>query len=110
MTTKAEERGDAASCDCAQGACTCGAGGRAGKASRRRTAFRGKKWSELTPVQKAAVLTLGSVQISLAATAWRDLAKRPAELVNGPKAVWAVVIGVNFFGPIAYLTVGRRKA
>jgi len=48
------------------------------------------------------------VQISLAVTAWTDLARRPADDVDGPKALWAVVIGVNFVGPIAYFTIGRR--
>jgi hypothetical protein len=50
------------------------------------------------------------VQISLAATAWVDLARRPAELVRGPKPAWALAIAVNFVGPIAYFTVGRRRS
>ncbi|QCU78610.1 hypothetical protein E7744_10930 [Citricoccus sp. SGAir0253] len=70
---------------------------------------RPRRWSDLTPRQQAAVLTLGSVQLSLAATAWADLARRPAEQVNGPKGVWAVVIGLNFLGPILYFARGRRR-
>ncbi len=69
-----------------------------------------RRWRELTPAQQTAVLTLGAVQLSLAATAWTDLARRPAAEVNGPKAGWAAVVAVNFFGPLAYFRWGRRSA
>jgi type IV secretory pathway VirB2 component (pilin) len=69
-----------------------------------------RNWQELSSGQKAAVLTLASVQLSLAATAWTDLARRPADQVNGPKAAWAAVIAINFVGPVLYFTKGRRKA
>jgi Phospholipase_D-nuclease N-terminal len=65
-------------------------------------------WSDLTPQQQTAVLVLGSVQLSLAATAWADLARRPRETVNGSKPGWAVIIAINFVGPIAYFRWGRR--
>ena len=68
-----------------------------------------KRWSELTPVQQTAVLIAASVQLSLAATAWVDLARRPAGSVRGPKPVWAAAIAVNFVGPIAYFVAGRRR-
>jgi len=69
-----------------------------------------KKWSELSPAGKTLVLTLASVQISLAATAWTDLAVRSAEQVNGSKAKWAAIIAINFFGPLAYFRWGRRSS
>jgi hypothetical protein len=69
-----------------------------------------KKWSELSNTGKTLVLTLASVQVSLAATAWADLAFRPAEQVNGSKAKWAAIIAVNFFGPLAYFRWGRRRS
>jgi hypothetical protein len=50
-----------------------------------------------------------SAQISLAATAWTDLARRSAAEVKGPKRVWAFVIAINFIGPISYLVFGRRR-
>jgi hypothetical protein len=68
----------------------------------------GRSWSDLTPNQRTAVLVLGSVQLSLAATAWADLAKRPREAVNGSKIRWALIIAINFIGPIAYFRWGRR--
>ena len=69
-----------------------------------------KKWSDLSPRAKTVILTLASVQISLAATAWADLATRPSERVNGSKASWAAIIAINFVGPLAYFRWGRRPA
>ncbi len=54
------------------------------------------------------MLVLASVQLSLAASAWADLATRPAEKVNGNKLKWALIIAVNFVGPISYFRKGRR--
>lgn len=65
-------------------------------------------WTDLSSGQQAGVLTLVSIQLSLAATAWTDLAARPPEKVNGRKPVWAVIIAVNSFGPALYFTLGRR--
>lgn len=67
------------------------------------------RWKDMSPQQQMATLVAGSVQLALAATAWTDLARRPAKRVNGPKGVWAAVIGVNFAGPIAYFIWGRRR-
>ena len=69
-----------------------------------------KRWSEMSDAEKTAILIAMSVQISLAATAWVDLAKRPIELVRGPKPLWAAAIAVNFVGPITYFTFGRRRS
>jgi hypothetical protein len=67
-----------------------------------------RRWSDLSPKQQMLVLTLASVQLSLAATAWADLATRPAVSVNGSKTRWALIIAINFFGPLAYFRWGRR--
>jgi hypothetical protein len=67
-----------------------------------------RSWNELTPRQQTAVLVVGSIQLSLAATAWSDLARRPSEAVNGSKIRWALIIAINFVGPIAYFRWGRR--
>ena len=68
-----------------------------------------RRWNELTGGQQAAVLTAAAVQLSLAATAWADLATRPAGQVNGSKARWAFLIGINVVGPLAYFRWGRRR-
>jgi hypothetical protein len=69
---------------------------------------RKKSWADLSPAERTGVVTIGSIQLALAATAWVDLARRPAAQVNGPKAAWALAIAVNFVGPIAYFLRGRR--
>ena len=69
-----------------------------------------RRWSDLSSREQAAVLTLACVQLSLAATAWADLARRPAAGVNGSKLRWAFVIAVNFVGPGAYFRWGRRRS
>lgn len=70
---------------------------------------KSRKWSDLSDRQKAVVLVMGSIQLSLAATAWTDLAKRPPEQVNGPKLAWTAIIAINFVGPILYFVIGRRR-
>ena len=67
-----------------------------------------RRWQDLTAAQQTTVLVLGAVQLSLAATAWTDLATRPAEEVNGSKARWAAIIAINWFGPLAWFRWGRR--
>ena len=67
------------------------------------------KWSEFSPGRKVVVFLVGAVQLALAAAAWVDLAKRPAEQVNGPKKLWGALIAVNWIGPIAYFVKGRRQ-
>ena len=70
---------------------------------------RQHSWADLSSKQQAALVTLASVQLSMAVTAWTDLATRPAEKVNGPKGPWAVIIAANFVGPILYFAKGRRS-
>lgn len=68
-----------------------------------------RSWDDLTPGQQTTVLTLASVQLSLAVTAWTDLAFRPASEVRGGKGRWAAVIAVSFVGPLVYFTRGIRR-
>jgi hypothetical protein len=69
-----------------------------------------KQWSDLTPTQQKAIIVVGAVEVVLTAVALVDLARRPRELVRGPKALWAVGTLVQPVGPIAYLALGRRRA
>jgi len=68
-----------------------------------------RRWRDLSPKQQAVVLTLASIQLSLAATAWTDLARRDAAEVNGSKGKWAAIIAVNFVGPVLYFVRGIRR-
>jgi len=67
-----------------------------------------KKWSDLTPHQKRAVYIGGAVEAVLTSAALRDLARRPAGEVRGPKLAWVLAFTVQPFGPIAYFAAGRR--
>jgi len=67
-----------------------------------------RQWQDLSPRQQRTVLVVGSVQLALAATAWTDLATRPADEVNGSRALWAALIAVNWVGPLAWFRWGRR--
>lgn len=68
-----------------------------------------KKWSELSGAQQTAIVVGGAVEIVLTAITWRDLARRDASEVRGPKALWLAASVVQPFGPIAYLAFGRRR-
>lgn len=66
-----------------------------------------KRWHDLSPRQRGRIRLAASVQLLLAAAAWWDLAHRPATQVRGPKWLWALVIAVNFVGPVLYFARGR---
>lgn len=65
-----------------------------------------RRWSELTESQKIGAAVGATIQLTLAMTAWTDLAFRPAYQVRGSKAMWAAVIAVSFVGPISYFVRG----
>lgn len=67
-----------------------------------------RRWSDLTPGQRAGVVIGGMVQFALMVLAQRDLSRRPAGEIRGPKALWRVAVLINFVGPIAYFVFGRR--
>ncbi|HEY5860996.1 MAG TPA: PLD nuclease N-terminal domain-containing protein [Actinomycetota bacterium] len=68
-----------------------------------------QKWSDLSSRRQTGMIIGGVIQLALAATAWTDLARRPADKVNGPKWLWAVLIAVNFVGPLSYFVFGRTR-
>ena len=73
-----------------------------------RARWRSRRWDELSWPARIVVMLTTAVQISLAVSAWTDLATRPVDQVRGAKRVWALVISVNFVGPLAYFLWGRR--
>ena len=71
-----------------------------------------KRWSELSPGTRRFILVGGTVDGLLKMAALRDLRRRPAGEVHGPKGVWAVaLVLVNSVGalPVAYFRYGRRQ-
>ena len=71
---------------------------------------RKKRWSDLTPAQQKALLAGAAVEVVLTGVALRDLARRPVSEVRGRKWQWVLACAVQPFGPIAYLTRGRRTS
>lgn len=68
-----------------------------------------RRWQDLSESQRRMVVVGAVVQIGLEMVALRDLRRRPADQVRGPKWVWVPAMSVNFVGPIAYFLVGRRR-
>ena len=69
--------------------------------------MRRKRWSELTQRQQAAIAA-AVVQVLLSTATLLDLRRRPSTQVRGSKTLWVAAAFVNFVGPIAYFTFGRR--
>ena len=78
------------------------------RSKKRRGKAKKPTWSEMSTGKKAGVVAMGTAQLALAATAWRDLAKRSEKEINGRKGLWAAIIAINWVGPIAYFVRGRR--
>ena len=77
---------------------------------RSQKAGKKKRWSELSGGQRLGIVAGAIVQFTLQGLALRDLARRPASQVNGPKLAWAAGTFINTVGPIAYFLLGRRPA
>jgi hypothetical protein len=68
-----------------------------------------RRWPDLSPKAKAAIVVGGLVEVVLTTFALRDLLRRPRREVRGPKLMWAPGLIVQPFGPLAYLIAGRRS-
>jgi phospholipase D-like protein len=62
----------------------------------------------MSTLQKRTIVVGGALEAVMTLAALRDLAKRPAGQVRGPKAVWVLSFVVQPIGPIAYFAVARR--
>jgi len=67
-----------------------------------------KRWADLSPGQRAAIVLGATAELILTTIALRDLARRPREGVRGSKPAWVLACFVQPIGPILYLLVGRR--
>jgi hypothetical protein len=67
-----------------------------------------KQWSELSPAARGAIVVGAAAEAVLTAVAVRDLRRRPAASVRGPKLLWLLGFVVQPFGPLLYLFAGRR--
>ena len=70
-----------------------------------------KRWSDLDPRARKAILVVGAVDGALKTVALIDLKRRSAEEVNGSRKAWAAALTfVNSAGvlPVVYFLRGRR--
>jgi hypothetical protein len=67
------------------------------------------KWEDLSAEQKARIVIMGLVQITLLVVALVDIRRRPAHKINGSKALWTALAFVNYIGPISYFVFGRKR-
>jgi len=67
-----------------------------------------KKWDDLTLVQQIGIVVVAAVQIGLLVAALWDLVHRSPDEVRGERRLWAGLVFINWVGPIAYFTVGRK--
>ncbi|OBB79634.1 hypothetical protein [Mycolicibacterium peregrinum] len=71
-----------------------------------------KRWNDLSPRAKTAVIAVAAVDAGLRAWALRDLAGREASRINGPKWLWGSALGVlssSGVVPVVYLVAGRKS-
>ena len=68
-------------------------------------------WRELTPRQRQAMVVRSALQVGLLAAALKDLRRRPASQIRGPKPLWAAISFANYLGtgPIIYFLLGQRR-
>jgi hypothetical protein len=63
----------------------------------------------LSPAAKCALWLLVIAEVVLIAAAERDIHRRPAAGVRGPKLIWRVIATQNLIGPAAYFGFGRKS-
>jgi hypothetical protein len=69
-----------------------------------------KRWSELSPKARTAIVVGGVAELVVTTIALRDLIRRPADEVRGWKPLWFLGLFIQPFGSPLYLTVGRRRS
>lgn len=69
-----------------------------------------KSWADLSTGQRIAVIILGTIQFGLLVAALWDIAHREQEEIRGDRRMWAGLVFINWFGPFAYFTIGRRES
>lgn len=68
------------------------------------------KQKQIDPRLRVPLALLSVVQVALTVAALLDLRGRDADEIRGSKPAWAAASFVNFVGPIAYFTFGRRRS
>jgi hypothetical protein len=76
---------------------------------RKEIAMQRRRWADLSGPQRAYVVIAAMIQLSLLIIGLWDLAHREKDEVRGGRRFWAGFMFVNWIGPIAYFTYGRKK-
>jgi nitrate reductase NapE component len=64
-------------------------------------------FKNLSPVNRLLVAILGALGFALISVAERDIQRRPADEMRGPKLIWRLV-SLNMLGAVGYLLWGRQ--
>lgn len=67
-----------------------------------------EKFKHLSPAGQAAIVGITAWNLWLIGLAQRDISRRPAEQIRGPKALWRVACLTNTIGPLVYFRWGRE--
>ena len=67
-------------------------------------------YDRLSPAARRALWALAALEMVLIGAAERDIQRRPAEKVRGPKLLWRAVATQNVIGPAAYFVLGKRRS
>jgi hypothetical protein len=68
-----------------------------------------RRLRDLSAPQRALLGGLVLLQFGLLGAALIDLRRRPARKVRGDKRLWVAASFVNYVGPLAYFTYGRKR-
>ena len=68
-----------------------------------------RAYGSLSPAARGGVAALLAFELVLIAWVQRDIQRRPADRIRGPKLLWRAVATQNVVGPAAYLGLGRRR-
>jgi hypothetical protein len=63
----------------------------------------------MSKAQRISVMVSGVLNMALLVAAQRSIAKTPDSNIRGKKAVWRAVSFINFFGPVSWFVLGRRR-
>ncbi len=70
--------------------------------------MEGKRWSDFSPTARFAIVLGAFAELVVTTIALRDLIRRPADEVRGPKLLWGSFLFVQPIGSPLYLVIGRR--
>lgn len=67
-------------------------------------------YRDLSPRGRRALWAALAVEAVLIVATERDIQRRPAQKLRGPKLLWRVIATQNIVGPAAYFAFGRKSS